>query len=94
MTASAFSEVQISRVEAGRAMAPLKLVVLSVCVALASAFVPMAAPLSRPAAASPACSGIVMIRAPPLQTPVVLAQRSAGRDQPPCVLRGQATLTS
>ena len=49
-------------------MAPLKLVVLSVCVALASAFVPMAAPLSRPAAASPACSGIVMIREPPLQT--------------------------
>ena len=43
-------------------MAPLKLVVLSVCVALASAFVPMAAPLSRPAVASPACSGIVMIR--------------------------------
>jgi hypothetical protein len=30
--------------------------------------VPMAAPLSRPAVASPACSGIVMIRAPPLQT--------------------------
>ena len=75
MTASAFSEVQISRVETGSAMAPLKLVVLSVCVALASAFVPMAAPLSRPAAASPACSGIVMIREPPLQTPVVLAQR-------------------
>lgn len=49
-------------------MAALKLVVLSVCVALASAFVPMAAPLSRPAVASPACSGIVMIRAPPLQT--------------------------
>ena len=70
VTASAFSEVQISA-----SMAPLKLVVLSVCVALASAFVPMAAPLSRPAAASPACSGIVMIREPPLQTPVVLAQR-------------------
>ena len=43
-------------------MAALKLVVLSVCVALASAFVPMSAPLSRPAVASPACSGIVMIR--------------------------------
>ena len=43
----------------------LKLVVLSVCVALAGAFVPMAAPLSsRPVAASPACSGITMIRAP------------------------------
>ena len=73
VTASPFSEVQISASEP--AMAPLKLVVLSVCVVLASAFVPMAAPLSRPAAASPACSGIVMIRAPPLQTPVVLAQR-------------------
>ena len=76
-------------------MAPLKLVVLSVCVALASAFVPMAAPLSRPAAASPACSGIVMIRAPPLQTPVVFSpahvQAVTSR---PCVLRGQATLTS
>ena len=70
VTSSAFSEVQISH-DLSPAMAPLKLVVLSVCVALASAFVPMAAPLSRPAAASPACSGIVMIREPPLQTPVV-----------------------
>ena len=45
------------------AMAALRVVVLSVCVALASAFVPMAAPLSsRAVAASPAGSGIVMIR--------------------------------
>ena len=44
-------------------MAALRVVVLSVCVALASAFVPMAAPLSsRAVAASPAGSGIVMIR--------------------------------
>ena len=51
-------------------MAALKLVVLSVCVALAGAFVPMIAPLSsRPVAASPAGSGIVMIRAPPKQNP-------------------------
>ena len=47
-------------------MAALKLVVLSVCVALTSAFMPLAAPLvSRPVAASPAGSDIVMIRAPP-----------------------------
>ena len=45
--------------------AMLKLVVLSVCVALTSAFMPTAAPFSRAVAASPACSDIVMIRAPP-----------------------------
>ena len=43
-------------------MAMLKLVLMA-CVALSSAFVPLAAPLSvRPVAATPACSGIQMIR--------------------------------
>ena len=44
-------------------MVGLKLIVLTACVALAGAFAPLAAPLSsRTVAASPACSGIVMIR--------------------------------
>eukprot|EP00964_Phaeocystis_antarctica_P110709 scaffold75071_cov35-Phaeocystis_antarctica.AAC.1 len=45
-------------------MVALKLLVLSACLALAGAFAPMAAPLSgrAVAAATPAGSGIVMIR--------------------------------
>lgn len=54
-----------SRARSPRLRPMLKLVVLSVCVALTSAFMPTAAPFSRAVAASPACSDIVMIRAPP-----------------------------
>lgn len=76
-------------------MAMLKLVLMA-CVALSSAFVPLAAPLSvRPVAATPACSGIQMIRAPMPPRPNPSASASCARGRMRALRpRLQVTVTS